>query len=113
MAAKLPYKWQDEAKCKGSATFNRLAYSLKVQDQRKAVKFCSDCPVKRSCLAFAILGNETYGVWGGYTQNERVNIRVVGLTVENFDTSLNFTLETKIVQSRYANAADRDWTIFS
>lgn len=33
---------------------------------------CMSCPVRQSCLAHAIgRGRDCYGVWGGYTHDER------------------------------------------
>lgn len=33
---------------------------------------CMGCPVRQSCLAHALgRGRDCYGVWGGYTQDER------------------------------------------
>lgn len=32
---------------------------------------CSACPVRRECLEYADLNNETEGIWGGLTPQER------------------------------------------
>lgn len=42
-------------------------------DQAKAV--CADCPVRVSCLAFALRNGEDHGIWGGTTEDERRAIR--------------------------------------
>ena len=40
-----------------------------------AVKLCKTCPVRAKCAAYAIEAEETYGVWGGLTANQRKSIR--------------------------------------
>jgi len=32
---------------------------------------CNDCPVRKECLETALLNDEPYGIWGGYTPPER------------------------------------------
>lgn len=41
----------------------------------KARQVCADCPVWRNCLDFAISHSEEYGVWGGLTNRERIQVR--------------------------------------
>lgn len=36
-----------------------------------AREICSDCPVRRTCLVHALLQPEPFGIWGGYTTQER------------------------------------------
>ena len=38
---------------------------------KSAKSVCSACPVSSACLGMAILGEETEGIWGGYTTLER------------------------------------------
>lgn len=40
-----------------------------------AKKQCADCPVKNLCLEYALVANETHGVWGGTTAKERKDLR--------------------------------------
>jgi WhiB family redox-sensing transcriptional regulator len=42
---------------------------------REARAVCAPCPVRAECLEYALSTNEPYGVWGGYTRDERVKIR--------------------------------------
>lgn len=42
-------------------------------ERAKAV--CADCPVQRPCLAFAIVTNQEFGVWGGRDERERPALR--------------------------------------
>ena len=39
-----------------------------------ARKICHDCPVKRSCLEYALANRIDHGVWGGTSERERRRI---------------------------------------
>ncbi len=36
-----------------------------------AVAVCAGCPVRLECLLFALSHDERYGIWGGFTAEER------------------------------------------
>lgn len=36
---------------------------------------CAGCPVRRECLVAALARNERFGVWGGLTERERLNLK--------------------------------------
>ena len=38
---------------------------------RRALGLCEDCPVRRHCLAFALVFREEFGVWGGLAVSDR------------------------------------------
>ena len=38
---------------------------------RNSKKLCDDCPIKFKCLEYALEANESQGIWGGLTYNER------------------------------------------
>jgi WhiB family transcriptional regulator, redox-sensing transcriptional regulator len=38
---------------------------------RQAKAICARCPLQDACLAYALQGQETYGIWGGHTERER------------------------------------------
>lgn len=42
---------------------------------QQAKELCARCPVQRACLRHALAVDEPYGVWGGYTPNERRQLR--------------------------------------
>lgn len=44
-------------------------------DLRGAQKMCSECPAIKACALYAILANETEGIWGGTTPPDRKKIR--------------------------------------
>ena len=39
-----------------------------------AKSICQSCPVMRECLSYALY-HESYGVWGGHSERERMAIR--------------------------------------
>jgi hypothetical protein len=36
-----------------------------------ARSFCMDCPVMKDCLVSALQNDERFGIWGGFTAEER------------------------------------------
>ncbi len=42
---------------------------------RMAKKLCGTCPVQRECAVYALIADESYGIWGGLTPNQRDDIR--------------------------------------
>jgi WhiB family redox-sensing transcriptional regulator len=38
---------------------------------QEAKEVCASCPVRQSCLAFALDSRQGYGIWGGYDEEER------------------------------------------
>lgn len=69
-----PDNWQDQAKCKGMAT-------LKFFDRWSVDKLghlCAECPVRLTCLEFAIRNDLPNGLYGGLNGVQRI-----GMTVED------------------------------
>ena len=70
------WDWQIKAACRGLDTSifyhpeNERGPS-RVRRELRAKQVCSDCPVVRNCLTWAISAREPYGVWGGMTVEER------------------------------------------
>jgi hypothetical protein len=61
--------WRDRAAC--DDTQNPAFFSDDPTDQNTATQqVCASCPVRRSCLASALL-NDEQGVWGGTTETDR------------------------------------------
>ena len=70
------WDWQCSAACRGldEAVFfspdgERGARRKQREDQAKQV--CARCPVRQTCLRYALAAEEPYGVWGGLTAPER------------------------------------------
>jgi WhiB family redox-sensing transcriptional regulator len=40
-----------------------------------ALHVCASCPVRDQCLEFAMRTNESHGIWGGTTPEERIRAR--------------------------------------
>jgi WhiB family redox-sensing transcriptional regulator len=47
-------------------------------DERQTVArgTCDSCPVRRSCLAYALVMEESDGIWGGFDESERTWMRL-------------------------------------
>ncbi len=71
--------WRTEAACSSLDTnlfFPDPDTEDDVLPQIAAAKgICSGCPVRQSCLEFAIRTRQLDGVWGGHTPEERRSIR--------------------------------------
>ena len=66
--------WNDKAAC--AKTDNPAFYSDDEAIQTTAAReICGSCPVRRACLASALLHDEQ-GVWGATTEAERATITV-------------------------------------
>jgi WhiB family redox-sensing transcriptional regulator len=65
-----------DAACKGAdlALFfgpDSEFVTARQQREAKAKAICARCPVKAECLEYALDARETFGVWGGTTEDER------------------------------------------
>lgn len=65
--------WQSMAECRSVA--DDSCFPEPGQATADALDRCSFCPVRRSCLASALAGDEEFGVWGGTTEIQRDVIR--------------------------------------
>ena len=64
--------WQASALC--AQTDPEFWYPDKGGNGKRAKKVCVQCPVREECLEAAIVGKETYGVWGGTSRADRRKI---------------------------------------
>ncbi|HSY16253.1 MAG TPA: WhiB family transcriptional regulator [Jatrophihabitantaceae bacterium] len=73
------WDWQVQAACRGcdTSTFyhpeNERGPS-RARRERTAKAVCAGCPVVESCLRWALVAREPYGVWGGMSVEERETI---------------------------------------
>ena len=70
------WDWQIRAACRGmdaSMFFHpeNERGSSRRRREDKAKRVCSDCPVRRECLGWALSVHEPYGIWGGLSPTER------------------------------------------
>jgi WhiB family redox-sensing transcriptional regulator len=77
------WDWQRLGLCRGrdSAQFfhpdgERGASRGRRENAAKAV--CQRCPVRAECAAQALKTREPYGVWGGFTEAERLRLLAAG-----------------------------------
>lgn len=72
--------WIDRAKCGPKAghafadNFHPEKNDIGIEAEAKRV--CrTQCPVRWECLAYALAHNEPHGIWGGYNERERRNLK--------------------------------------
>lgn len=76
LAAHVVDGWQAMGECRSIADDTWFPESTDAEHRVAAVTRCSFCPVRRSCLAFALSEGEDYGIWGGTTDVQRDALRV-------------------------------------
>jgi hypothetical protein len=47
----------------------------RVDRVKEAKKLCAECMVREECLAYAVAGDEKFGIWGGLTERERKRMK--------------------------------------
>ncbi|MEU5940613.1 WhiB family transcriptional regulator [Micromonospora sp. NPDC047548] len=77
------WDWQRLGACRGrdSAQFfhpdgERGSSRLRRESSARAV--CRACPVRAECAAHALSVREPYGVWGGFSESERLRLLALG-----------------------------------
>ncbi|WP_306482778.1 WhiB family transcriptional regulator [Streptomyces sp. AS02] len=71
-------RWRDEAACRQieSDLFFPTAHTQGWKTQTKQAKaVCAGCPVRATCLEWALETGQNSGVWGGLSAGERRGIR--------------------------------------
>lgn len=64
-------RWQDFALCRDSDPDLWFAEGQGGQPYREAKAICKRCPVRPSCLEYALEHGERWGLWGGLSEHER------------------------------------------
>jgi hypothetical protein len=69
--------WGQQAAC-ASRQFDPDWWFASADDPSQTVArdVCGSCPVRRSCLAHALVVNEPDGIWGGFDESERAWLRL-------------------------------------
>lgn len=66
------YSWQEDGACRGVEP--EIFFPISEDDAWRAKEICGVCDVKARCLVFALQNRERYGVWGGVTEKERIDL---------------------------------------
>lgn len=71
--------WQDLGSCRGmdSAVFfhpDGERGRARADRLRRAKRICQTCRVQNKCLAFALVTEQPFGIWGGMSEQERQNL---------------------------------------
>lgn len=64
--------WRQRAACRGVDP--DVFYPTSDEEADEAKSICGACPVRESCLEYALANRERDGVWGGATERERRRI---------------------------------------
>jgi len=73
------WEWQNQGECRkhDPEIFFLESHLRGPEKQKKILKakqICAPCPVRNQCLEHALSTPEYYGVWGGFSEEERGNI---------------------------------------
>jgi WhiB family redox-sensing transcriptional regulator len=71
-----PSDWRADALC--AQTDPEVFFPERGGSPAAAKAVCRVCPVRVSCLAFALAAGEVFGVWGGLTARERRRLLHLG-----------------------------------
>ncbi|WP_238154857.1 WhiB family transcriptional regulator [Kribbella soli] len=63
--------WQAMGACRSTGDDTWFPDETDTTGKTNAVDRCGFCPVRRSCLAYALSSGQEYGVWGGTTELQR------------------------------------------
>lgn len=63
--------YRDYAECGKSWVWQDSFTSPDAFSVNYAMNICAECPVRDECLENAIAKNETFGIWGGKTEQQR------------------------------------------
>jgi WhiB family redox-sensing transcriptional regulator len=77
------WDWQRYGACRGhdSGQFfhpDGERGASRVRRESAAKSICRTCPVRAECAAHALAAREPYGVWGGFTEAERLRLLATG-----------------------------------
>src|SRR5574337_2215602 len=67
-------EWKDDAACRDKDSelwFPDMADPKWELKASQAIAICERCPVKQTCLDYAIEAKELHGIWGGVTARQR------------------------------------------
>ncbi|MFD5661536.1 WhiB family transcriptional regulator [Streptomyces hirsutus] len=65
--------WQEEALC--AQTGGDFFFPEPGSSVRDAKRICGLCPIRVTCLDYAMTNDMRFGVWGGLSEKERLDLR--------------------------------------
>lgn len=68
--------WQEEALC--AQTGGDFFFPEPGSSVREAKRICGLCPIRATCLEYALSHDMRFGVWGGMSEKERLALRRAG-----------------------------------
>ncbi|MCW4352508.1 WhiB family transcriptional regulator [Hoyosella sp. YIM 151337] len=76
------WDWQRHGLCRGvdSSVFfhpDGERGRARLERERRAKALCRDCPVLTQCREHALTVGEPYGIWGGMSESERLQLMKV------------------------------------
>lgn len=66
------FDWQKHGLCRGVEP--EVFFPVSEEDAWRAKEICTGCAVQESCLVYSLHNRERYGVWGGITEKERLDM---------------------------------------
>ncbi|MFJ5557426.1 WhiB family transcriptional regulator [Streptomyces sp. NPDC093250] len=72
----LDLAWQEQALC--AQTGGELFFPEPGSSVREAKRICGLCPIRATCLEYALTNDMRFGVWGGMSEKERMELRRTG-----------------------------------
>jgi len=100
------WDWQRLGLCRGhdSAQFfhpDGERGASRGRREAAARSVCGRCPVRAECAAHALAAREPYGVWGGFSEADRLRLQTIGWEdcVDRASQRVNlFRLEERLTQ---------------
>jgi WhiB family redox-sensing transcriptional regulator len=71
----IPETWIADALCAQVGGDDHFPAKTDTEAARRALKVCRRCEVAEQCLQYALQHNETRGVWGGKSAQQRRRMR--------------------------------------
>lgn len=71
------FRWQADSACRGVEP--EVFFPISDEDAWRAKEICNRCNVRNQCLVYSLQNRERYGVWGGVTEKERIEMFRRGL----------------------------------
>lgn len=65
--------WMDHANCLGMDP--DMFFPVRGGDTKPARRICASCPVRDTCLEYALQSPGLVGIWGGTSERDRQKIR--------------------------------------